>query len=502
MNIAATGRLALRRFVSFFLELRTLVALTATVFAVAAVVAASTPVTDADVWWVAAAGRTMLARGAVLRVNAFSFVEPDHPWIMHEALFGPAYAMLAGSLGPAGFNLVALVALTIALALIAGATVGRARRVDAGLTMALAAVALFGSRLMTARPTGVALVFPLGLVVLAFRPTFSVLAALAAVAIEVVWTNAHGSFPLGLALLALAAVESATDRPRRIAALIAATVGTVANPYGLALHGLVWKYARAEDDIFREIGLHVREFAPLTHASATATGADVIAYVLVAVLVLGALTKAAHRMRAMFCLVLVAASLRQARHFEMAGLLSCVLLVRYVDDVFAARFPPVRSVRVRAIGAMLVLPAFAIGAAAFGVALRLREPDDWVAEGSSFLELVRALPDGARTYVPFPEASLVLWYAAPRGVRVFYDSRNDCYSAATSQTFFGIETGALPGDRAIAALDESGTTAVLVPAVHPLSSRLDRNWHPSGERGPWRLYVRDRPPRPTATPSL
>jgi hypothetical protein len=153
------------------------------------------------------------------------------------------------------------------------------------------------------------------------------------------------------------------------------------------------------------------------------------------VIVLNALRKPAHRVRAAFCLMLLAVGARQARHFEMAGLLACVLLVPYVEDLFETWFPLGRTARPGVIAAAIVLPAVVAGATAFGVAYRTRAADEWVAEGTPLLDLIRALPDGARTYAPFQQAGLVLFYAAPRGVRVFYDSRNDCYSPETARTF-------------------------------------------------------------------
>jgi hypothetical protein len=103
---------------------------------------------------------------------------------------------------------------------------------------------------------------------------------------------------------------------------------------------------------------------------------------------------------------------------------------------------------------------------------------------------IAALPDGARAYAPFQQAGAVLYYGAPRGVTIFYDSRNDCYSPETARTFFAIERGSASPDEALAALEESGTNAALVPRNHLLLRPLESRWRPVAEHGRWRLFLR------------
>src|ERR1700678_1471348 len=130
----------------FLTRPRNLTAIVATVLATAMLVVAVTPIHDTDVWWVAAAGRDMLAHHAVPRENLFSFVEPTHPWVMHEWLFGPLYAFGLAHFGPAFFSAFALVAMGTQLALLTAGTVGRAQRPAVGLAMLLAAMVFFGGR--------------------------------------------------------------------------------------------------------------------------------------------------------------------------------------------------------------------------------------------------------------------------------------------------------------------------------------------------------------------
>ena len=70
------------------------------IFAWFAARSAARPIDDADVWWIAAAGRDALVRWAAPFSNHYSFTAPDHPWVMHELGFGLAYALGIGAWDP------------------------------------------------------------------------------------------------------------------------------------------------------------------------------------------------------------------------------------------------------------------------------------------------------------------------------------------------------------------------------------------------------------------
>lgn len=60
--------------------------------------------------------------------------------------------------------------------------------------------------------------------------------------LSAVWANVHGSFPLGLALLGIAALEDSRNRPQlrwTLAACVVSALATLANPFGIH----VWSYA-------------------------------------------------------------------------------------------------------------------------------------------------------------------------------------------------------------------------------------------------------------------
>ncbi len=469
--------------------------LAACVAATAMVVAARTPVWDPDVWWVAAAGRWMLAHGEVPRTNLFGYVEASHPWVMHEWLLGPPYATLLGRFGPAAFDAVACAGLACALVLLAAGTIGRARNPPVGLGAMLVAVAFFVGRFLSARPTGIALLFPLALAVLAFGRRFGAWSVAAAGALEVVWANAHGSFPLGVVILLVAALDGTGDRLRRLVAAGVAAVATLATPYGPALHRFVWGYFLGSDGVYRAIHQHIREFGSMREAwGATVGPVDVVGLALACLLAVGAARHARHRARALFCLALGALAVLHARNLELAGLLSCVLLVPYADELADRVCAPgsARAPRRTVVAALVLLPAFVAGPAAFALASHRRAPGEWIADGPPLPSLVAALPDGSNVVAPFQAAGVVIWYGAPRGVRVYFDSRNDCYSVATLESFWQLEAPDTPAETRRAILDASATGAALLPSAHPLAVWLASapGWRVAAREGRWSLYER------------
>jgi hypothetical protein len=341
----------------------------------------------------------MQETGRVPSQNLFSYVEPAHNWLMHEWLLGPPYAAGLERFGPSVFVAIALGVLAVDLALVLAATLGRARTVPAGLFMAFCAVGGFGMRFLSARPTGVALVFPLAMTLLAFGPRFPAVSVLLAAIVEIIWTNAHGSFPLGIVLLGLAAVEQEKDRVRRFAAVGAATVVTAVNPYGFALYAFVWNYFRGQDGIYKEIHAHIVEFGSMVSAWGGTVGpADLVAFGFFLVFALFAALRPRHRLRALFCIAMLILGALQVRHLELAGLLTCFLLVPYADDLAEKwKLPDETAPGWRKRAALVILPpAVALGAILFLRQQKERSPEDWILEGTALVPSIAQVPDGAR----------------------------------------------------------------------------------------------------------
>jgi hypothetical protein len=465
------------------------------------------PVEDADVWWVAAAGRRMLANsGAVPRTNGFSFTEPDHPWVMHEWLFGPAYAWGLRSLGPQFFALAAAGAFALTGALVAIVTVGRARHRAVGCVCALVALVLFAHP--TARPTWVALIFPAAMALLAFQERLGLVAACGCVLLELVWTNAHGSFPLGVALLAAGAAASTLDRKRRITVALLAAMSTLVNPYGLRLHALVLDYGLgAGENGIGDLGPIV-EYAPLWDRRyfAVHSAAAMLALAGLVLLAAWALLRRRHCARAALVLALAPMAILHARHVPMVALVAALVLLPVLDDAVAssplvaayagAPWHPKRTVVGIGAGALAAMAGIALATVAS------RPESAWIDPalgGASFLRLVDELPDGANVVTPFRSAGLVLWLASPRGVRVFYDSRNDCYSGEMRR--IGLTLLEQPPAVIVEELERRGTTAALVPSPPNVELLMRRGydgalagaprWSIAAREGNWAIYRRD-----------
>ena len=430
----------------------------------------------------------MLATHAVPSANVFSFVEPTHPWLMHaggssdrsmRSPFRPVF-------GPAVFSAIALGTMMLALSLLAAGTIGRARHAWVGLVLFLAAVAFFGARFLSARPTGVAGIFPIAIALVAFERRFEAWSIAIVTVVELVWANAHGSFPLGIVIMLVAAADRRESRPLRVAAAGAMALATFATPYGVALHRFVWGYFRGTEGIYRLINLHIKEFGTFFRGTwgSTVGPVELVALVLFVAAAAGAAAHRAYRARALFCLSLFALSLLHARHFELAGLLSCLLLVPYLDALAGRSGPPAPAPPPRAIAAFVLLPAYVIGVGAFGwTAARRPAADEWASGGLGLVRSIAALPDGARAVVPFPTAGIAIWYGFPRGVRVFFDSRNDCYSTQAFAAFWSLETNAPPEVRRAILFDVKADAALLPEgSTRSRRSSLRSRDGPSAER--------------------
>lgn len=188
------------------------------VWALAVLFISVLPLPPNDLWWHMAAGRTMVAEGAWLQTNRWAYTVPlDAPyvyqsWLSEILMYGawrlgdvPLLTLLRTSVIALSYGLVAWHAL---------------RRTSQGKAVALALLVavLIGWNNWTLRPQTLALL-PGALFVsvigeyLGNRFSARWLAALPV--IMVFWVNMHGSFVLGLGLLALVGLSSLVEALRR-----------------------------------------------------------------------------------------------------------------------------------------------------------------------------------------------------------------------------------------------------------------------------------------------
>lgn len=199
-----------------------------------AATAALVPLDNNDIWIHLTTGGLILDEGAVPRVDRYSFTAAGNRYVAHEWLAAVLYATAERAAGIPGVELVAKLLPTLAIAVLLLAAVA-ATRAPWGLALPVLVLALTVLRYrVLARPELLALPLLLAMLALLYRDMESARAGrrtravYGLVALEALWVNLHGSFPLGIALVlvfAAAEVAQRTLAPRDRRARIARAAG-------------------------------------------------------------------------------------------------------------------------------------------------------------------------------------------------------------------------------------------------------------------------------------
>jgi hypothetical protein len=191
-----------------------------------------TRIVEHDVPWLLRAGDTLLARRSLPRVDPFSYTS-DIPWLNHEWL---SEIVLALSYRAAGFVGVGLVQ-GMAAAACAGILLWILPR--RGLAWVALALWMLGTRdLLAPRAEIVSLPLAAAVYFLALRDLEQPSRMLfLAWPLQLVWTQLHGGNPVGVGILALAAVMGGREGLARRALVAAGAAAlTCAGPYGWHVH--------------------------------------------------------------------------------------------------------------------------------------------------------------------------------------------------------------------------------------------------------------------------
>lgn len=200
------------------------------------------PPVDNDLGWHLRSGQLILATHEIPRVDPFSHTAEGAPWVDNEWLWEAGLAAVNALAGWRGFVAINALLLALVVALVAG--VARLRGVSPLLTAVAAMATLVNLAPYGDVRPGVVGVFCTAALLFALEKhrvttDWRWLALLPAV--QVLWANCHGSYPVGLLLASLYALEAIWRRRHRHrfagwtalgAALFAATL---ANPIGLGL---------------------------------------------------------------------------------------------------------------------------------------------------------------------------------------------------------------------------------------------------------------------------
>ena len=249
-------------------------------------IALAIPPGDPDTYWHLASGKWMVEHGALLRADVFSSTVSGHEysvgeWLGQIVLYA-AYA-LAGWTG--------LVLLRASLVAVAAFFLTRAtlRSAPAPFAISVVAWALVLSEITwTDRPQLFTLaLFPLLLELLLIARGGPTRALTIVPPLMLLWTNLHGGYALGLALIAIFTVEAVLTRRSAMAFVAVAALSflcTFADPGSLGLGAAASHAAspprfiveEAPPDVLRPAGFVFALFVLATVALATASGGTLL----------------------------------------------------------------------------------------------------------------------------------------------------------------------------------------------------------------------------------
>jgi len=326
------------------------------------IIAVGLPSTDSDTYWQLAMGQWMLDHHAFLRQDIFSSTVAGMHFGVGEWL---GQIVFAGSFGAAGWAGVAVLRATL-LAVAALFVVRLARRGGAPwwISLPLVIAALLVSKITwTDRPQLFTLaLFPALLELLLSLPVGFSRRLLVLPPLFVVWTNLHGGYLLGLAIVAIFAAEAVLTSGRRgLPLALTATVCvavTFLNPAPLELAG-----AAREDflnpprflteflppDVVTPAGALFAAFVLLVIGTALLRGGSLLEAMLLAPLLYLAFT--AQRQMLFFCFAATAflgarltGLVQTSRRFELPAPVripvAFVLVIAAIASAFAAPVHP------------------------------------------------------------------------------------------------------------------------------------------------------------------
>lgn len=464
----------------------------------AALLAAAHTVADPDLWGHVRFGQLILAGGEIPRVDPFSYLTGDHPWINHEWLAEVSFAAAFGLAGPAG--LVGLKAL-LSLGLVGWSYFLLLRRdldpLRAGI-LVMFLVALVRIGVATVRPH-----------VFTYVLFFAVLVALDSAErgrprnlwwlppIFALWVNLHGGFLAGLGVVVVwaAAVGGArvvsrwrrrngsreAPRPWVAVPLAAVGVAVLVNPYGPELIDFLLRTAT-------EARPEITEWTPVRIQSVPG-----VWYVVFLALVVAALVRTRQRLRPGSVAVLGVCAivpLLAVRHLPLFGLAGIVMGADHFAGVLGrGATGRAETARAREAGPMSpgrsrVAVVLLAGGLALGALAVPRFGCIELEEGYYPIHTVRLLDasgTGGNLAVFFNWGEYVIWHLAPE-YRVSMDGRRETvYPDSIYQEHLNFVFGTRDWD---AVLDERPTDVALVEWRGPAYNLLTL-------KPGWELVTRD-----------
>jgi len=432
---------------------------------------APTVLNDGDSFWHLVAGDWIITHRTVPHTDPFSYTFAGAPWVAHEWL---SEVLMAASFSVAGWSgVVVLTALAASLAMFQLARhLGRWLPAGPSLLLLLLAASCIATKLQ-ARPHILALpvleAWVAGLFIARSRrraPPWRLLPVMC------LWANLHGSFVLGLFLVAPLALEAALAEPaawRRVMArwggfLLAATAAAMLTPHGLT--GLLFP--------FQLMGMaelsNIVEWQPPDFNTIQPLELMLVAGLGVA------LTRGARLppVRLLILLGLLHVSLHHTRHQVPVGVIVPLLIAEPLGAALAQGPAAYGSGRWRA-GGLAVMAGLA--------ALRLLLPVVRVDGPAAPVTALAHVPPALATEPVLNDYNFG-GYLIFNHIRPFIDGRADMYGDAFIHQYL---SATLPEKATLeAALHDNGVRWTIFAAGSPVIALLDAmpQWH--------RLYADDR----------
>jgi len=458
---------------------------------------------DADTGWHIRNGQFIVRTLSVPHTDYFSYTMNGKPWYAWEWLYDAGMGLLWAPMGLNGIVLFTALVIAVTFALLF-----RTLLFECGnllVALLLTALAVLSSPVhMLARPHVVGWLLTLIWVRLLYRFQEGKSRALWCLpALMLLWVNVHGSFILGLVLLAIFVAGNSwtyltiQDAGKKLAARkavvrlgiagAASALATFVTPYGYKLHVHVLQYL--SNRYFMD---HIMEFAsPNFHGNAEKSFAALLALSLVAVLL------AAHRLRAIDLLLLLFAGysgLYAIRNTPTSSLIIALAIAPTLGEAMGLQalrtdlpqwlkrfFSRIceSGTRMKSIEDMLRghLIAIALLVLSVGLALNGGRLHATPLLAAHFDQ--RQFPVGAADYIaahPIRDRmfstdrwSGYLIYRLYPETKLFIDDRHDFYGEAFLKEYLKALEADL-GWRDV--LDKNGVTAVLVPPDAPLANVL------------------------------
>jgi len=430
---------------------------------------------DVDLWGNVGFVKALPWHDGFHYTNAFSFTEPDRPWINHEWLSEYIFHVVHAGTGNTGLLALKLLLGLCVMALVAASVHRTTKPGPPTFFYLLLVVCTMGYGYGT-RPHHFSYVlYSLMLYCLQNHQRNRVVMLVLFPVLAVIWANLHGAFFIGLLLLIAFGVLSRFDGEDRPPAwLPAAGVAlflavTPINPYGLRL----WEFIFQSGVKFRP---YLSEWAPFNPMRHFADHADFVVLVLISLPAIVFSRKPRKPSHLGILALSLAGALLMRRNIPLFAITAGFLVTEHIED--AARKPLDRIVSVLPQPALaVVLCCFTILSAWFAVTFDKEAPleievsrESFAVDAVSFMER-----NGIKgnTLAFFDWAEYCIWHIP--GCPVFLDGRfRSAYGVEVIDDYFEF---LYAGPGWTRALDAYPTDIVLLhkgnPAFAAMASRKD-----------------------------